>query len=144
MELRRVREAGREVVQVAGGQGWVALPDLLARLSPQDSELARRWATDIVAFLGAPASAGSDAIELLPFEPRSYRDFMLFERHGVGAARGFVRMFWPCQSPFLRLYEAVTRRIFPPLLPALRSYRQPIYNMGNHLAFAIGQSISLS
>src|SRR5262249_26435872 len=28
MELRRVREAGREVVQVAGRQGWVALPDL--------------------------------------------------------------------------------------------------------------------
>jgi len=159
MDLRRVREAGREVVQVAGLQGWVALPEVLARLSPQCRERAARWTTDIVAFLSAPASvhaevervaaampaaAPADATVLLPFEPRSYRDFMLFERHAVDAARGFVRMFWPRLSPCVGLYEAITRTTFPPLRPKPLWYRQPIYYMGNHLAFAIdGATISL-
>src|SRR5262245_60959350 len=56
MKLRRVKDGGGPVVQVAGSQGWVALADVLARLSPQPSkEDAARWSCDLVSFLGAPA-----------------------------------------------------------------------------------------
>ena len=47
--------------------------------------------------MSAEAQTGTevDATVLIPFEPRSYRDFMLYERHAVDAARGFVRRFMP-------------------------------------------------
>jgi 2-keto-4-pentenoate hydratase/2-oxohepta-3-ene-1,7-dioic acid hydratase in catechol pathway len=151
MKLRRIRAGGKPTIQVAGGQGWVGLGDVLARLpqSPAQEEMAR-WSSDLVAFLGAPASlraevertaqemtapSPADARVLLPFEPRSYRDFMLYERHAVDAARGFVRTFMPRLAPIVRAYEAVTRSTFPPLRPKPLWYRQPIYYMGNHLAF---------
>lgn len=160
MKLRRVREGGAAIVQVAGDRGWVGLAEVLARLSPRVSEPeACLWATDIVAFLGAPASVraevehmaagmpasgSTDSTILIPFELRSYRDFMLFERHAVDAARGFVRMFWPRLSTVVEVYEAVTRATFPALRPKPLWYRQPIYYMGNHLAFAIdGDPISI-
>jgi 2-keto-4-pentenoate hydratase/2-oxohepta-3-ene-1,7-dioic acid hydratase in catechol pathway len=152
MKLRRVRKDPRAVVQVHGGRGWVALANVLARLSLQPGLAdAARWSTDLVAFLGAPASirvaveqlaaempadALSEPTVLIPFEPRSYRDFMLYERHAVDAARGFVRTFWPRLSPIVAAYEAVTRRAFPALRPKPLWYREPIYYMGNHLAFA--------
>jgi 2-keto-4-pentenoate hydratase/2-oxohepta-3-ene-1,7-dioic acid hydratase in catechol pathway len=61
---------------------------------------------------------------------------MLYERHAVDAARGFVAKFWPRLSRAVRLYERVTRTPFPALRPKPLWYRQPIYYMGNHLAFA--------
>jgi hypothetical protein len=36
---------------------------------------------------------------IIPFDPRSYRDFMLYEWHAVDAARGFVRHFKPKFMP---------------------------------------------
>ena len=160
MKLRRIRDGGKAIVQAAGGHGWVALADVLARLSPRPPEAeSALWSTDLVAFLGAPASVRTevdrtaaempgngqtDATVLIPFEPRSYRDFMLYERHAVDAARGFVRMFWPRVSPIMRAYEAVTRKPFPPLRPKPLWYRQPIYYMGNHLAFVTdGDAIAI-
>jgi len=160
VELRRVREGDRAIVQIAGGHGWVTLGEVLALLPGRASDMeVTLWSDDVVAFLGAPSTvraevermaAGmpsngqTDATILIPFEPRSYRDFMLFEQHAVEAARGFVRMFWPRMSPLVRLYEAVTRTTFPPLRPKPLWYRQPIYYMGNHLAFAIdGDTISV-
>jgi hypothetical protein len=41
-----------------------------------------------------PAEGPAEAKVLIPFEPRSYRDFILYERHAVDAARGFVAKFW--------------------------------------------------
>ena len=41
----------------------------------------------------------------------------------------------PAVAPFVRAYEAVTRTTFPALKPKALWYRQPIYYMGNHLAF---------
>lgn len=160
MKLRRVQIGAHRFVQLQAEQGWVALADVLSGLSPLPAEAdLLRWSTDIVAFLGAPAEIRA-AVErkaadfkpqdeagvsvLMPFEPRSYRDFMLFERHGIDAARGFVRRFWPHLLPVARAYEAITRKTFPAFRPKPLWYRQPIYYMGNHLAFATdGDAIAI-
>jgi hypothetical protein len=137
MKLRRIRDSGETLVQAAtgptGSQGWVALSAVLPRLSQRPSEAdAALWSRDLVAFLGAPGSvrveaeriaarlppdSRPDATVLMPFEPRSYRDFMLYERHAIDAARGFVRRFMPAVAPFVRAYESVTRSTFPALKP---------------------------
>jgi 2-keto-4-pentenoate hydratase/2-oxohepta-3-ene-1,7-dioic acid hydratase in catechol pathway len=75
------------------------------------------------------------ALPLLPFQPLSFRDFMLFERHAIDAARGWARRFAPRAFPLARAYEALTGRDFPAFRPAPLYYRQPIYYMGNALSF---------
>lgn len=72
---------------------------------------------------------------VLPFQPLSFRDFMLFERHAVDAARGYARQFMPAAYRLSRLYERVTGRVFPAFRTAPLWRRQPIYYMSNHLAF---------
>jgi 2-keto-4-pentenoate hydratase/2-oxohepta-3-ene-1,7-dioic acid hydratase in catechol pathway len=153
MQLRRVWDGAEAAVQLRAGRGWIDVREVLARLSapPAKSDV-ERWSSDIVALLGAPsdlhakvaaaatnhpavAVAEAGATVLAPFEPRSFRDFMLYERHAVDAARGFVRTFMPHLLPFTRAYEAVTGRDFPKFRPAPLWHRQPIYYMGNHLAF---------
>lgn len=151
MKLRRVQIGTEAVVQAWAPRGWIALADLLAGM-PTRYEVAQaaRWSRDIVAFLAAPSEVRvavqealahredephPDASVLLPFEPRSYRDFALFEGHMVEAARGFVRKFWPHLLPAISVYETITRRTFPALRPKRLWYREPIYYMGNHLAF---------
>jgi 2-keto-4-pentenoate hydratase/2-oxohepta-3-ene-1,7-dioic acid hydratase in catechol pathway len=151
MKLRRTYTDCNAVVEVLGGRGWIALDNVLPRLSPKiEPADAVRWSSDVVAFLAAPSSvraevetialglapdASPGARALLPFEPRSYRDFMLYERHAVDAARGFVRAFRPRLLPLVRAYERLTGNPFPPFRPKPLWYRQPIYYMGNHLAF---------
>lgn len=71
----------------------------------------------------------------LPFQPQSFRDCMLYERHAIDSTRGYVKRFLPAAYPFTRLYEGVTRRTFPAFKPKPIWYRQPLYYMGNHLAF---------
>jgi 2-keto-4-pentenoate hydratase/2-oxohepta-3-ene-1,7-dioic acid hydratase in catechol pathway len=159
MKLRRIKIGTEIVVQVRSQPGWAPLANLLADL-PTRFETAQtaRWSTDIVAFLAAPLDVRAavqeclshhdderhhrhadgrtaDVSALIPFEPRSYRDFALFEGHMVGAARGFVRKFWPRLLPVIGAYETITRRTFPALRPKPLWYREPIYYMGNHLAF---------
>jgi hypothetical protein len=151
MRLRRIREGAAPVVQVSAGQGWVDVREILPRLSPRPSEDdIANWSRDLIALLGAPASLLSDiagaarqlrhaggetGAAIIPFEPRSYRDFMLYERHAIDAARGFVRAFMPRLVPIVRAYEAVTGRDFTRFKPSPPWYDQPIYYMGNHLAF---------
>jgi 2-keto-4-pentenoate hydratase/2-oxohepta-3-ene-1,7-dioic acid hydratase in catechol pathway len=72
----------------------------------------------------------------LPFEPRSFRDFMLYETHAIDAARGFVRRFMPGAARIVSAFEGITRRTFPSLKPHALWYRQPVYYFGNHLTFA--------
>src|SRR5262245_45829405 len=48
---------------------------------------------------------------------------------------GFVRCFMPKLVPIVRAYEALTGRDFPKLKPRPLWYHQPVYYMGNHLAF---------
>jgi len=150
MKLRRVRTGSDLHVELLAPQGWVAVSTAIARLAPPPGDAAVRWGTDIVTLLGAPADA-RDAIAvaardidpeptrvadvMIPFAPRSYRDFMLFEAHAINAARGFAHRFMPRTAPIVRAYEKVTGTTFPKLKPHALWYRQPIYYMGNHLAF---------
>lgn len=60
---------------------------------------------------------------------------MLYERHAIDSTRGYVKRFLPALYPVTRLYERLTRRPFPAFKPKPIWYRQPLYYMGNHLAF---------
>lgn len=72
---------------------------------------------------------------VLPFQPASFRDFMLYERHAIDAARGLVRRFHPTQSRATGWVEKLTRRPFPLFKPNALFYQQPVYYMSNHLSF---------
>ncbi|KAH6653745.1 hypothetical protein BKA67DRAFT_658088 [Truncatella angustata] len=65
-----------------------------------------------------PPDAQDPLKRALPFQPRSYRDFMLFEDHYYGAALGSTSL-WRS----------------PPMNPPALWYRQPIFYQSNHLAF---------
>lgn len=146
MRLRRVSTGQGLRTELLAPQGWVDIADALRacpRLSAIDPD-------DTIALLAlAPeqqvqiAEAARDvapttgAVHLaLPFEPRSFRDFMLYEIHAINAARGFVRRFMPGAARVVRAFEGATRRTFPSLKPHALWYRQPIYYLGNHLTFA--------
>lgn len=152
MKLRRVMDGGRPIVQISVDDRWVDAARAVERLSPAPgaAEIAE-WSRDAVALLAAPREVRSRLAEAvsglasvphserpvtLPFAPASFRDFMLYERHAIDAARGFVRKFLPRAWPVVRAYEAATGGIFPLLKPDRLWYRQPVYYMGNHLAFA--------
>jgi len=73
--------------------------------------------------------------ETLPFQPTAYRDFMLYEKHAIDAARGFVKKYMSNLFPIVNTYETIFRKPFPKLKPKKRYYKHPIYYMGNHLNF---------
>lgn len=148
MKLRRARKGTDLYLELAAPQGWVAVAKALARQGIYETAEARSWAGDLIALLGAPAevraliaaaaedlepetTAASDVV--IPFEPRSFRDFMLYEGHAIAAARGFVNAFMPGAARIVAAYEALTGLVFPRLRPSALWYRQPIYYLGNHL-----------
>ncbi|MEI9901470.1 MAG: fumarylacetoacetate hydrolase family protein [Hyphomicrobium sp.] len=147
MKLRRIATKAVAEVEVLAAHGWVPVAAALARLP----DLNGIDAANSIALLALPPEAQARILEAardvaassagdercgLPFEPRSFRDFMLYETHAIDAARGFVRRFMPAAAPIARAYEAVTGRTFPSLKPHKLWYRQPIYYFGNHLTFA--------
>lgn len=149
MQLRRIRTKGEDVVQLHSGRHWVELAKILPYVSSRavDDEAAS-WSTCVIDLLTAPADVQAEIVAiakdlpcddtvgrsvLLPFQPRSFRDFMLFEGHAIDAARGFVRAFRPHLYPFITAYERFTGSEFPKLKPKKLWYRQPIYYMGNAL-----------
>ncbi|KAI1178026.1 FAA hydrolase [Nemania sp. FL0916] len=71
----------------------------------------------------------------LPFQPRSYRDFMLFERHYYGAAVGMTSLYSPVAHKIGTLFSYVTGMDFPLFKPRRLWYEQPIFYQSNHLAF---------
>ena len=77
----------------------------------------------------------SEAEYVIPFKPLSYRDFMLYEKHYINSARGFLKKYLPHFLPFIVLYEKFTGNPFPKLKPKKRWYTYPIYYLGNHLTF---------
>lgn len=101
MKFRRVWLDGsaQPVAQVLDGEAWRAargpLPDGCA-----DAAWEQRRAND----------AGEAA---LPFQPKSFRDFMLYERHVVDATRGYVRRFMPGAYRAASAYERLTGGTFP-------------------------------
>jgi 2-keto-4-pentenoate hydratase/2-oxohepta-3-ene-1,7-dioic acid hydratase in catechol pathway len=75
----------------------------------------------------------ADGATVLPICPASFRDFMVYEKHAVDAARGMARRFVPAGYRIGRAYEAITRRTFPAFAPHSLWYRQPVYYMSNAL-----------
>lgn len=160
MRVRRVRLAGDGAFSVAvwHGEGWVPLGPALARYRASGGAVSEELAAasgDLIAFLGGGAALREQALAvleggqageinwegtfdpapLLPFAPRSFRDFMLYEQHAIAAARGIVRRFLPRTWPIVRGYERALRRPFPALRPKRLWYQRPIYYHGNHLSF---------
>src|SRR5712691_6180255 len=106
MKLRRVKIGDGLHVELLAPHGWVEVAKCLAQLKQPAPEHVQILATDIVALMGAPAHLRAEIAEAaqkvdpaataegdaaIPFEPHSFRDFMLYEAHAVAAARGFVR-----------------------------------------------------
>lgn len=70
---------------------------------------------------------------LLPCQPLSFRDCMLYEQHWVQSSRGYAKRFLPRSHAVTRLYESLTRRTFPAFRPHRLWRQQPIYYFGNHM-----------
>jgi len=151
MKLRRVRNGDDLHVELLAPHGWVEVGKCLAKLGQVAPDQAGTLTTEVLPLLAAPADLRAALAEtaaqiepapahrarlVSPFEPRSFRDFMLYESHAIAAARGFVRTQMPAAFQIVRAYEALTGTTFPRLKPHALWHRQPIYYMGNHLAFA--------
>ncbi|MEN0139781.1 MAG: fumarylacetoacetate hydrolase family protein, partial [Rhodococcus sp. (in: high G+C Gram-positive bacteria)] len=63
----------------------------------------------------------------------SFRDFMLFEKHAIDAARGMARRFMPKVYQDASAFERVNGGTFPQFRPNVLWYSQPIYYMSNAL-----------
>ena len=108
---------------------WKIIQDdlnLLECLGKKEFELAK---------LTLSAYQQSEYQEIIPFRPSAYRDFMLYEKHAIEAARGFVKKYMSHLLPIVNTYEKVFGKPFPKLKPKKRYYQHPIYYMGNHLNF---------
>ncbi|MEM6583929.1 MAG: fumarylacetoacetate hydrolase family protein [Pseudomonadota bacterium] len=80
-----------------------------------------------------PDAAVGEARMLPPVDVRSFRDFMLYEKHVINASRGLVRRVMPGVFSIARVYETVLRRPFAKFKPNKLWYQQPIYYFGNGL-----------
>ncbi len=147
MKLRRIAARGETRLEVLAARGWVSVASALARLP----KLGNVDGNDALAILALPVGVQAKIVDAardvapseesagsacLPFAPRSFRDFMLYEAHAIDAARGFVRRFMPGARRIVEGYEAIMGWTFPSLKPHALWYRQPIYYFGNHLTFA--------
>jgi 2-keto-4-pentenoate hydratase/2-oxohepta-3-ene-1,7-dioic acid hydratase in catechol pathway len=129
MILRRTRKSvsGTTAVLALQQDDWVAQSD--------------DWVAEYAPFMLTPdlphhsGKAISSGHGLLPFQPLSFRDFMLYERHVVDSSRGYAQRFLPAAYGIGRVYERVTGRAFPKFRPKPLWYKQPIYYMSNHLTF---------
>jgi len=122
MKVRRICDVnaprGSRLEIVAGAPDAV-IPEWLEELAP-----------------AAPGEGGG----VLPFQPRSFRDCMLFEQHWIQASRGFVRRFMPTVFRITQLYEHLSQSPFPAFRPPALWKRQPIYYFSNHLTIVPGDT----
>lgn len=127
MRLRRVRTATGLAVETLDAEGnWVTHSDL--------TPLGGRVFDE--AWLAAAAERQLRLSDhLLPFQPVSFRDFMLYEQHNIDAARGLIRRFHPGLYRVTSLYERITGRPVPQFKPKPLFYRQPLYYMSNAQTF---------
>jgi len=157
MRLRRRLIGDAAVAEMQTSSGWkrlsgvpsadAILQQMLHDKAHQNYELAPKT-DDLLPYLQLDADARSalagiahdlpDANStpgqpLLPVVPRSFRDFMLYEKHAIAAARGMVRRLMPGIFQITRCFEALTGQPFPKFKPHKLWYRQPIYYLGNHL-----------
>ncbi|MEV0062729.1 fumarylacetoacetate hydrolase family protein [Nocardia sp. NPDC050718] len=117
-------DARRITLHADTGAGWTATDDPPSFAVPaaftEEYEIAR------YELLGVP-----DGARVLPVCPVSFRDFMVYEKHAVDAARGMARRFVPAGYRLGLLFEALTRRTFPPYRPHRLWNQQPLYYMSN-------------
>lgn len=120
MKLRREKGPSGSILQVEDDGRWTEM---------SESEALSRG----LAWLTALAPTAAVESFVLPFQPRSFRDVLLYEDHWIQSSRGFVRRFMPAAFRVTQLYEKVTRATFPAFRPPKLLDRQPIYYFGNHL-----------
>ena len=145
MKLRRVSIHGKHTIQGQINGKWLNLDrvknikELIDDLSSElailrISELPKKNLEQIASELSNNEfHEDENAIVCLPFVPKSFRDFMLFEDHVIDSSRGYVKRFLPKLFPITQTYEKVTGRPFPKFKPHSLWYRQPIYYLSNHL-----------
>ena len=151
MKFKRLRlnDESAPMIAIQSRDRWIPIDALAAGDEPLADK--RPYSNDMIAVLQADQSlrdkwqAKADAyngdlpetesIPLLPFQPRSYRDFMLFEQHVINASRGYTRRFMPFSYKIATIYEHLFRQTFPRFRPHPLWYKKPIYYMGNHLNF---------
>jgi 2-keto-4-pentenoate hydratase/2-oxohepta-3-ene-1,7-dioic acid hydratase in catechol pathway len=151
MKLRRMLVHGQPQVQVWNDGHWVdtgalpPLPGLSHALGADLITVLRLQQTSWERLKAAMQSAGParDGEAMLPFEPRSYRDFMLYEQHVIQSSRGYAKRFMPGVHRVTNAFEMLAGRPFPAFRPRRLFYERPIYYMGNHLNFVTeGTTIS--
>lgn len=125
MKLRRVRTASGLQLQALGKDGQWHPHDDLTPLGGQIFDPAWQVA------MADRHMQQSGAV--LPFQPASFRDCMLYEQHAIAAGRGFVQRFNPGQYRLVQTFERLTGHVFPLLRPSALFYKQPIYYMSNAL-----------
>jgi len=127
MKLRRILTEGTVQNQYQADDGqWAPQPDSKPFGGTTfDAEWQRAVAEDQL--------RNSD--HLLPFQPVSFRDFLLYEQHNIDASRGLIRRFHPGQYRLTSTVEKITRRPFPLFKPNALFYQQPMYYMSNHMTF---------
>ncbi len=143
MRFRRVRlKDGRESVAALVQGRWWPLLAFEAELGPAASDLVRLLAggeavEERIRSLveAAEAPLPFEEAPLLPFRPLTFRDFMLYEAHAIGATKGWLKRFAPRAFRAVALYERVFKRPHPKVRPKPLWYRRPIYYMGNPLSF---------
>jgi 2-keto-4-pentenoate hydratase/2-oxohepta-3-ene-1,7-dioic acid hydratase in catechol pathway len=121
VKIRRNIMSGRPdgtVIEVETGGGWTVLAgDNADRIA---------WLTDL------PPATTPDGL-VLPFQPRSFRDVLLYEKHWINSSRGFVRHFMPAAFRVTEAFEKLTGSTFPAFRPPKLMASQPLYYFGNHL-----------
>ena len=83
----------------------------------------------------APLKPISERGKLLPFQPKSFRDCTLFEKHWIQSSRGYARRFLPGAYKITSWYEKLIGKPFPAFKPHKLAYQEPIYYFGNHMNF---------
>ncbi|MFI8976490.1 fumarylacetoacetate hydrolase family protein [Nocardia asteroides] len=120
------RTARRITLHTDTGTGWTAVEDDAAPPFVIPSGFTEEYEISRYDLLGVP-----DGARVLPVCPVSFRDFMLFEKHAIDAARGMARRFVPAGYRLGQVFETLTRRTFPPYRPHRLWYQQPIYYLSN-------------
>ncbi|MDO8421644.1 MAG: fumarylacetoacetate hydrolase family protein [Parvibaculum sp.] len=123
MKIRRICDANSPQgsrLEIVEGAANAVVPDWLQELAPT-----------------TPFDGGA----ILPFQPRSFRDCMLFEQHWIQASRGFARRFMPGAFRVTQLYEHIMQSPFPAFRPPALWKHQPIYYFSNHLTIIPGDTL---
>ena len=117
-QFRKIRIQGKYSLQIKQGDQW-------RTAKPQEAEM----------FIRASGQAKIDPTDPKPFAPKSYRDFMLYERHYINAARNYAKTNMPMAYRFVSMYEKLTGKVHAKLKPPALWYQQPIFYMGGHMNF---------